>query len=58
MIILIKATVLHRTQKSIQSKKKPYQHSLEQPALSDVKAAILGQNLNVLDFIVEPGEHE
>lgn len=31
-----------------------YQHSFEQPALCDVKAAILGQNLDVLDFIIEP----
>lgn len=35
-----------------------YQHSLEQPTLRNVKAAILGQNLNVLDFIVEPVEGE
>lgn len=35
-----------------------YQCSLEQPTLSDVKAAILGQNFNVLDFIVEPVEDE
>lgn len=35
-----------------------YQHSLEQPALSDVKTAILGQNFDVLDSIVEPVEDE
>lgn len=43
--------------KSIQSYNL-YQYSLEQPALSDVKAAILGQNLYVLDFLVEPVEDE
>lgn len=57
MIMLIKATAVYRAKKSIQSKNH-YQHSLEQPALSDVKAAILGENFNVLDFIVEPVEDE
>lgn len=57
MIMLINATAVYRARKSIQSKNH-YQHSLEQPALSDVKAAILGQNFNVLDFIVEPVEDE
>lgn len=41
-------------QKCIQS----YQDSPEQSALCDVKAAVLGQDLNVLDFIVEPVENE
>lgn len=31
-----------------------HQHRFEEPALRDVKASILGQNLDVLHFIVEP----
>lgn len=31
-----------------------HQHSFEEPALRDVKASVLGQNLDVLHFIVEP----
>lgn len=37
---------------------KRYQHGLEESALSDVEAAIFGQNLNVLDSVVEPAEDE
>ena len=35
-----------------------YQQGLEQASLGDVEASLLGQDLNVLDFIVEPVEDE
>ena len=35
-----------------------YQQGLEQASLGDVEPALLGQDLNVLDFIVEPVEDE
>lgn len=33
-----------------------HQHRFEEPALRDVKAPILGQNLDVLHFLVEPAK--
>lgn len=57
MILLINATAVYRARKN-QTMLIFYQHSLEQSTLSDVKAAILGENFNVLDFIVEPVEDE
>lgn len=35
-----------------------YQDGPEESTLCDVKAAVLGQDLNVLDLIVEPVENE
>lgn len=33
-----------------------HRNGFEQPALGDVKAAILGQDLDVLHFVVEPAK--
>ena len=40
------------------AKRDSYQNGFEQPALCDVKAAILGENLDVPDFIIEPAEEK
>lgn len=34
----------------------PHQHTFEQPALGDVKTSVLGQDLDVLHFVVEPAK--